>query len=609
MHKMTDETTNQGQFFEKSTGSTNVNSYKFEPNPIKGYPILAWTGKRPFKSTNYFPAQLKEVYGEEVDGWRNKIYWGDNLQVMSHLLREYRGKIDLIYIDPPFDSKADYKKKITLRGKDVNNEHTSFEDKQYSDIWNNDEYLQFIYERIILLRELLSNKGCLLVHCDYRVNSYIRLILDEIFGKDHFVNEIVWAYRSGGASKKESLPKKHDNIYFYKKNEFNVNLIYERQYLEKPFMESKIDNEGRYYVDTILRDIIEGLISSPQSDGSIKYYNTRPVLNLSKERLDYPTQKPEGLLEVLIDIATNPGDLVADLFCGSGTTQAVALKRGRRFIGADINVGAIQTTTKRLLSIVENLRSNSAQSFFPAEEEYSKNLFTGFEVYNVNNYDVFRNPVEAKDILISALELHRFESGNLYDGEKDGRLYKVMPVNRITTRSDLNELIMGFDYKAFDRRQSQNPGKAVENITLVCMGHEPDLAAELITEVKPYNIDVQVLDILREKQDLQFKRDSEARVSVNDGYLHIDAFYPMNLLQKLSLQKENVEDWREMVESVMVDWNYDGAVLQPSVVDIPEKNELVIGTYKTPHTAGTIRVKITDLLSESLEIEVSNGEN
>lgn len=626
---MTDQTTNQDQLFEKSIGSADVNSYNFEP--IKGFPMLTWKGKRPFTSTNYYPAQLKEVYGEEVDGWRNKIYWGDNLQIMGHLLKDFRGKIDLVYIDPPFDSKADYKKKITLKGKDITNEHTSFEDKQYSDIWTNDEYLQFMYERLILLRELLSDKGSIYIHSDYRMNSYLRLIIDEIFGSSCYKNEIVWHYQTYQGQVSKYFPRKHDTLLFYSKganyyfqllkdNDPTTTIDFTRwsDYLNEnneitganyPSTDSRFDGYYRRFVkenhrkpgpnDIILR-IIGNTIDTVWDIKAVDPKN-------KTEKTDYPTQKPEELLQRIIEASSVPGDLVFDCFMGSGTTQAVALKLGRRFIGADINVGAIQTTTKRLLSVVNDLQDVSGQSSLLEGDEKIEKLFTGFEVYNVNNYDFFRNPVEAKDILIGALELHRLESGNLYDGEKDGRFYKIMPVNRITTRSDLNELINGFDYKAFDRRLSQNPSKAVEKITLVCMGHEPDLAAQLITEVKPYNIDVEVLDILRDKQDLQFKRDSEANLFVRDGYLHIDAFYPMNLLQKLSLQKENVEDWREMVESIMVDWNYDGAVLQPSVVDIPEKNELVIGKYEIPSTTGTIRVKITDLLSESLEIEVSYG--
>ena len=140
------------------------------------------------------------------------------------------------------------------------------------------------------------------------------------------------------------------------------------------------------------------------------------------------------------------------------------------------------------------------------------------------------------------------------------------------------------------------------------MGHERDLKGTLEFETEPYKIDVEVVDILRDKTDLEFKRDSEARVAIEDGELIIERFYPMNLLQKLSMQKEAVGDWRELVESILIDWNYDGAVLQPVIVDIPEnKTAIVVGRYKVPVDAGTIRVKITDLLSESWEGSVTHG--
>ncbi|RKU20973.1 hypothetical protein C6500_07495 [Candidatus Poribacteria bacterium] len=230
-------------------------------------------------------------------------------------------------------------------------------------------------------------------------------------------------------------------------------------------------------------------------------------------------------------------------------------------------------------------------------------VYTGFEVYNVNHYDVFRNPVEAKSLLIKALEIQKFPAGGIYDGEKDGRMVKIMPVDRIATRADLNELITGFDYRAFQRRQEESPTRPVEKLLLVCMGHEPDLAAALKREV-PHTIEVEVMDILRDKSNLEFKRESEARIVRRNGQLIIEQFFPMNLLQKLSLMQENVEDWKELVESVKIDFNYDGAVLSPSLIDLPEDAELVKGVYPIPADAGTIRVKITDLLSESLEVTV-----
>jgi adenine-specific DNA-methyltransferase len=192
---------------------------KFEFEPIKGYPMLNWKGKRPFRSTQYYPAQLKEIHGEEVNGWLNEVYWGDNLQVMGHLLKKYRGKINLIYIDPPFDSKADYKKKISLRGKKIANDTSIFEDKQYTDIWTNDEYLQFIYERIVLLRELLSDKGSIMIHCDYHKSHYLKLILDEIFGQGNFLNEIIWKRKQATSYAGNKLGVATDSIFWYAKTE------------------------------------------------------------------------------------------------------------------------------------------------------------------------------------------------------------------------------------------------------------------------------------------------------------------------------------------------------------------------------------------------------
>ena len=162
--------------------------------------------------------------------------------------------------------------------------------------------------------------------------------------------------------------------------------------------------------------------------------------------------------------------------------------------------------------------------------------------------------------------------------------------------------------KRADRKQNESPNRPVEKITLVCMGHEPDLAAQLQLNARPFKVDVEVVDILRDKANLEFKRDSQGKVSIKRGDLIVEKFYPMNLLQKLSLQKDAVDDWKELVESVLIDWNYDGAVLQPAVVDIPGKDELVKGVYKVPDDAGTIRVKITDLLSESWEGSVNNGD-
>lgn len=624
-------------------------TFEFAKRPtIKGFPELRWTGKRPFDSTQYFPAQLRERYGEETNGWINKIFWGDNLQVMSHLLKEYRGQVDLIYIDPPFDSKAQYKKTIKIKSKDVSNDMMSFEEIQYNDIWTNDAYLQFLYERLILMRELLSEAGSIWVHCDQSKGHYIKVIMDEIFGQDNFVNQITWkrtfAHGDMGQGAKH-LGRISDYIFVYGKTpKLKINSVYtpyEQSYIDRVF--SGKDEDGRrwqsvsltapggaakgnplyeflgvtrywQYSQANMQKLYEAGKIHQSKPGAVprrKMYldeakgiplqdiwtDIVPVQGASTENENYPTQKPISLLERIIEVGSNPGDLVFDCFMGSGTTQAVAMKMGRRFIGADINLGALQITAKRLLNVASELQ--------PTLDDTDVK-YTGFEVYNVNNYDFFRNPVEARDLIIQALEIQPFEQSNVWDGEKDGRMVKIMPVNRIATKADLEELKANLPYKTYEKRKEENPRQPVERITIVCMGHEPDLKASLEAELKTmsFNVDVEIFDILRNKAELELKREAEAEVVREGSKLVIRSFYPMNLLQKLSLQKEYVEDWRQLVESIMIDWNFDGVVMQPAVTDVPDKKSLVVGVYDIPDDAGTIKVKITDLLSESLEVEV-----
>lgn len=590
-----------------------------ERTTIKGFPELRWTGKRPYRSTQYYPAQLRERYGEERDGWINKIFWGDNLQVMSHLLKEYRGKIDLVYIDPPFDSKADYKRKIALKGiGNTTSDATSFEEKQYGDIWTNDEYLQFMYERLMILRELMSDTASIFVHCDWHKVHHLRCLMDEIFGSNMFLNEIVWQRTRAAHSDATYFGKVHDTILVYKKGgQAKFNPLY-TEHSEAYLKRFTKEENGRKYMlvplhgpgQGVARNFFGKIIAPPAgrcwpvqskideliaqnrveltSNGtpSKKSYldenNGNPVsdwwddivpLNpVASERTDYPTQKPEQLLERIVEAATNRGDLVFDCFMGSGTTQSVAMKLGRRFIGADINLGAIQTTTKRLINVASELDGQ-------LQEEIK---YTGFEVYNVNNYDFFRNPIEAKNLIIEALEVQPFTQGNVWDGELDGRMVKIMPVNRIATKADLEELKANLPYKTYEKRKEENPRQPVELITIICMGHEPDLKASLEQSLSEYKVDVQIVDILRDKSELQLKREAEAEVVREGNKLVIRSFYPMNLMQKLSLQKEYVEDWKQLVESIMIDWNYDGVVMQPMVTDVPDKKEFVAGIYDIP---------------------------
>ena len=291
----------------------------------------------------------------------SSIYLGDNLHILLSLIlgdettKSLRGKVDLIYIDPPFDSKADYKSKITLRADStITKAPTILEQFAYSDTWHKGtiSYLQMLTPRLMLMRELLSDKGSIYIHCDWHCGHYIKVLCDEIFGRENFVNEVVWSYQGTGESKK-AFKRKHDTIYFYGKNEnyiFNKN---EAQEAISDFSKSKYDKEdenGRY------KEI-------RHKDGKVyKQYIKEtmlmrdvweiPIINaMAKERTQYATQKPEALLERIIKASSDEGSIVADFFMGSGATCAVAHKLGRRFIGSDIGKPAVMTTRKRLLDI------------------------------------------------------------------------------------------------------------------------------------------------------------------------------------------------------------------------------------------------------------------
>ncbi len=633
-------------------------TFDFDLQPVRGFPELRWTGKRAFNSTQYYPAQRKEQYGDPTQGWWNKIFWGDNLQVMSHMLRDYRNGVDLIYIDPPFDTGVSYSKSVRLKGKSkVVGDQAFFEEKQYSDLWVNDAFCQFLLDRFVLCRELLAEHGNLIVHCNPQSSPIVRMLLNEVFSPSLFRNEIVWARTTAGKPGSKVLPTNTDRLTWYSKSDhYRFNRPTQPLSDEDKASYNKDDGDGRgpYNTQPIINPAYRpnlryryedrnGKVWEPPSNGwrfsearmrqaeeegrlafsengiREKYFlreresqgKQRPdywvdipgnALGYSSESTGYPTQKPETLLNRVIDAFSDEGDLVFDCFMGSGTTQACAMKLGRRFIGADINSGSVETTTKRL-----NLVRSEILADAQLDSGVGRQVYAGFEVYNVNNYDIFRNPVEAKELIKEAMELQPLPTSSVFDGQRDQFLVKIMPVNRIATRQDLNEVINGMDFKAYERRRTEAPSKVVDRIMLVCMGHEPDLGPELVKAAKPFNIEVEVVDLIRDKANLHFKRQSDAKLVIRDGHLEIAGFYPLNLLQKLSMDTDAVEDWRQLVETIKVDWNYDGAVLSPELIDAPEKEALVKGRYPIPKDASTIRVKITDLLSESWEGEIENG--
>jgi len=312
--------------------------------------------------------------------WYNRLIWGDNKYIMAALLEEFAGKIDLIYIDPPFATGTDFSVKMTLGDAEWTKKPSAIEDKAYHDTWGQglDSYLQMMYERLVLMRELLSDTGSIYVHLDWHVGHYIKILIDDIFGIENFQREIIWGIgtSSGFKSKVNNWVRGHDTILFYTKN--NSRLVFNKQYMEydertvKRY--DKIDKNGNRYKiyygsdgtkRKVYLDITKGRSITDTWTDIIGFQ----TINNTGEYLNYQTQKPEALLERIIKASSNKDDLVADFFCGSGTTGSVAEKLGRRWIIADLGRYAIHTTRKRLLGI-DNCKPFVVQNLGKYERQY-----------------------------------------------------------------------------------------------------------------------------------------------------------------------------------------------------------------------------------------------
>lgn len=581
----------------------------------KGRPLLQWVGKHPLESVQYFPAQEKEVYGKKSAKDFNKLFWGDNLQVLSHLLKEYRGAVDLIYIDPPFDSKADYVKKIKIRGAELQGQQQSLlEEKQYTDIWENDEYLQFMYERLSLMRELLTDNGVILLHCDWHKDAEIKLILDEVFGRANFVNDIIWWYENKpqfGFMK--HLPRDHDVIYCYAKKFGKHSLNHQMVPVKVVQMQAVVDWD---------RDL-KKRIAKRDSDGNIIYQERTEkymgsVLNIGmvhpigNERTEFPTQKPEALLEKIIKTYSNEGDLLADFFVGSGTTAAVAQRLGRRWIGCDINIGAIQTTTKRLNQVItEQMQENKGKLL----KDDFKGLL-GFKMLNVNEYDVFKNEIEAKEIVMEMYGVEPMKR-SYFDGMLDNAFVKVLPLNRVLGKMDIRSLLKGINDEigSFTKKTMSKHGEAVykESVVVICSGMELDVRDFLKKENKT-GVEVKIYDILTDTKDLIFKQYPESKVKVTTKGMklsvEIQEFYSPLLMQKLSLEnakvlkkerEAKVKDFKQIIDSVTIDVDYDGKLFNAEIMDLPDKKEVIKAKYEWEYPKkgkNTVAVKIIDVLGE-----------
>ena len=441
---------------------------------------LVWNGKTAEVSHLFLPFQTIEIVdepraekpddtkkqrmlfefddrGRQIAGWTNKLIWGDNKLILASLrsgaLRdeiEREGGIKLIYIDPPFDVGGDFSMNIEIGDEEVTKKRNVLEELAYRDTWGKgtDSYIAMIYERLSLMKDLLADDGSIYVHCDYRVNSHIRLVMDEIFGKDNFRNEIIWFYQGTGEPQK-FFKRKHDTVLFYAKSLETFFSEGGSSELISSFSKSKFtkqDNRGRYKE-----------IRHPDGRVHKQYMRDKqrmrdvweiPVINaMAKERTSFPTQKPEALLERIIKASSNEGDIVLDCFCGSGTTLAVAEKLGRKWIGSDLGKFAIHTTRKRMIQVQREIKESGEN-------------FRAFEILNLGKYErqyyIGVNPnlrddqkdrqfvmkeADFEQLIIRAYKAEAINNFKTFVAKKVGRLIAIGPIDVPASRLFVEEVI------------------------------------------------------------------------------------------------------------------------------------------------------------------------
>jgi len=636
--------------------------------PAKGRPMLTWVGKRPLSRVTAFPAQHVETFDPIGDAAQQKgdlwsdwpeqyprgglLFHGDNKEVLAHLLANgFRGKVKLIYIDPPFDSGADYVRRVRLRGVTGSTQiegegYTLGEQIQYEDIWANDNYLQFMYERLQLVGGLLTYDGFLIVHMNSARCHYVKVLLDELYGAANFRNEILvkrirksYTESSGVASLNEGCdylllyssspetrfpaPMKYapreERWHAFDAPNIRPNLTYE--------LFGKWPPPGRCWMknrEEAERMIQSGDLRPNPSTGWPEYrleatdYIVRDTLwddiTGSAFSTGYPTEKKEYMLAILLNMLSDPGDLVLDCFIGSGTTAAVAQKLGRRWIGCDINKGAIQTTSKRLQSIIQEQiaarERHTQRRLIESEGTLPSPAQLSFTVWRVNDYDLQIQHNEAVNLACEHIGIERTRLDPFFDGVLGRNLVKIIPFNHPLSPLDLDEI----------RRELEARPDEDRNITVVCLGKE--LAADawikdwnrLRTSKNAVNR-IEVIELRTDPRYGKFIEHKPASVRVKitrkDGQIHVEIedFISPSIMERLAQQsgvlKPQIEDWRAMVDCVMIDPAYNGEVFKVALSDVPaKKNDLVEGRYILPAPQGptTVAVKIIDMLGEEVLI-------
>lgn len=553
---------------------------------------------------------------QEIESkWCNRLIYGDNLLAMQALLtgdkssnlEALRGKVDLIYIDPPFDSKADYRTKITLPGNEITQKPTTFEQFGYSDLWQKGtvSYLEYMYPRLLLMRELLSDKGSIYVHIDWHVGHYIKILLDDIFGKENFRNEIVWHY--GGPSPiKTAFARKHDILFLYSKSE---NYLFFPQYDNLPqylFDRAKQDDDGRLWVDQNLGKLKEDTIEQMRIENRIfitktgkirrKQYldemlgaqiddcwNINIINSQANEDLNYATQKPEKLLERIIKASSNEGDLVCDFFGGSGTTAAVAERLGRRWITTDIGKPSNLVMRKRFIDM------NAKPFLYQAIGDYNK------EAFATNKH--FSRVGDLCEVVLKLYGALPFERERLDDRRwgyiKGGKtLVFVDSPNKFTSKNTLK--------KAFEAKNNLLGGGWSKCVVLSWNYHfDISEGLELYKDsVEVLSIPPDLLDRLRRNglgklidsgsirfTSLQYltlknielkswdKEEDELKVELGNYILHSPDAIPLDEKDKQTLEEIMTNDPLSLIEYWSIDPDYDGETFRSIWQDYRQNTE------------------------------------
>ena len=512
--------------------------------------------------------------------WKNLLIWGDNKLVMSSLIKQgWAGKINLIYIDPPFFTGADFTVRTKIGDEQIEKEPSIIEERAYKDTWSGGiaSYLKYMYERLVLMRELLAENGSIYVHLDYHVEHYVKVMMDEIFGYENFRNEIVWNKGFRGTESKDIYQHAHDIILWYSKCEKYIWNQVGQPYRDEDFKRyNKIDEEGQIYA----------LIKRRRTDGTVYYGKTYPkeegkriddvidhiavMASTAEERVGFDTQKPEDLLKVFILASSNPGDIVADFFCGSGTTLAVTEKLGRQWIGCDLSKFAIQVTRKRLLDI-----HNSKDLQNENKKEYG-NPARPFELWNIGNYETVYWQERQDEYLAFMLKLYQTTplTGFRYlHGRKGDRTVHIGPLNAPVTMEDVEKVviecrnnnlnkadILGWEwsYEVNELAKTSAKKNGID-LKLIQIPSVNEIKSSLV------GFDLQLLKVPEQIIERELTKyikfpevaylEIENKMNGNETTLKI-ADFQLSPTAELAEIASKVKDSRELIDYWAIDWDY-----------------------------------------------------